>query len=126
MPFFNERRFFGWKEKNYIVFFFRTIVLLNHDKILRNGTWFWYNANFSCYLASSCPMRTRWWDLRGNTRKRFCSSWDSWPAPRYNILEGTVSLIFNWPSMQKLRCPIHNGTLETFNKSIIWKIWSFL
>ena len=32
---------------------------------------------------------------------------------------------FKLPSMQTWLCPIHNGTLETFIWSIMWKIFSF-
>ena len=33
--------------------------------------------------------------------------------------------MFKWPSMQRIQCPIHNGTLETVIWAIIWKISSF-
>ena len=33
--------------------------------------------------------------------------------------------ILKWPSIQRWQCLIHNGTLETFIWSIMWKIFCF-
>ena len=43
----------------------------------------------------------------------------------FNYILRDCKLNFKWKSMQRWQCPIHNGTLEAFTCSKIWKILSF-
>ena len=43
----------------------------------------------------------------------------------YSRFQGTVKRNFNWPFMLRCQSLIHNGTLETFIWSLLWKILLF-
>ena len=62
----------------------------------------------------------QWIDL-----KSFNNLFHPWQNIHTKLIKRTVSEILKWTSMQRLQCPIYNGTLETLIWSKIKKIPSF-